>query len=263
MKSITLKAAKGKNSAEVKLYATLYEITSLRWKELQKWRLMDSGIGGDQEAITMHEERIAMFEQAGETTYANQEKLHLHNCRFLIEKGIKPRNRAFACLVDSIGNKTCNDLSGDGLDGVLSQLTAMGMTGQQIDEMLTDIIKNMEQERKYIDPENPIESPEESCRDELYRQCMAACDFIITDDPVHLQTMNEVHEWFIKTLRPPSLNLNSPYNQLSEMDRQYAQLSAWLRTEGIQDPDRLTVFDMQQHLQFFQKRYEKQQQKHL
>lgn len=80
-------------------------------------------------------------------------------------------------------------------------------------------------------------------------------------DKKWLEIANESQEWIFKFMQPPRLQLHKADNELTQIDRDFSQLCTWLQTEGIVQPERLSVYDLEQRLIFFQKRYAKQNRK--
>lgn len=67
----------------------------------------------------------------------------------------------------------------------------------------------------------------------------------------------EASEAIYKFMQPPALNLAKANNAIDNLDREFSHLCAWLQTEGVPDPQNLSMYDLEQYLLFFQKRYDK------
>lgn len=249
--------AQATETLTVRYYASLDELPAYRWKEARKWMLVEGGIGGDLPAIHNRFLRMGMFLAGDKIPYAGQERRHLHNAFYILLKGITPRWRAFACLIQSLNNESCCDLSEDGLDRALATLYDYGIGAGQLDQLLSAVMDQLNKEWLSIDPEEVRDSHDSSMHEELERRRRAVCRYILTGDADQLNVLEEVQELLYKTLRPAALNLASTHNDLINMDREFAQLCTWLKTEGINDPQNMPVWELQQHFQFFKERYSK------
>ena len=143
----------GKQQTIAVLYNSLHELPAHRWKEMQKWLIVESGIGGDLHSIDKHHQRLMVFLEAGKLNDAQNEMLLLRNNYFLLLQGIKPKWKAFACLVARMDGVDCDDLSEEGLDRVLARLSEYHkVSGPLIEQTLDDIKKNWIPNEKPLTP---------------------------------------------------------------------------------------------------------------
>lgn len=113
----------------VRLYDSADELPIVRFQRMQKYLLIDAGIGGDIEAFDRHTEKIRRYLAQGKTEQAGQELSNLRQCVFMVQSELNPGHRAFACLVESIDGERTEDLSDAGLERVLRMLG--GMTARE------------------------------------------------------------------------------------------------------------------------------------
>lgn len=125
------------------LYDSYHELPAHRWKEFQKWLIMESGIGGDINAIDRHHQRLVAFLQGGKVLDALNEAVHLRTNYYLMLQGINPTWNAFACLVKQIDGEQCDDITMDGLERTLAKLSKYkGVSAHMMESVCADIKKN-------------------------------------------------------------------------------------------------------------------------
>ena len=110
----------GKHTVE--MYDAIDEMSIVRFHKYQKLLLIDAGVGADIAAFDQRLEKTRRYLLSGKPDKAQAELANLRQSIFLIQSGINPRHRAFAVLVKRLDGKDCEDLSDEGLEGLLVKL---------------------------------------------------------------------------------------------------------------------------------------------
>ena len=107
---------------KVRMYDAIEELPIVRFQKLQKYVLIDAGVGSDIEAFDRHVEKMRRYMGQGKADLAQQEMENLRQCVFMIQTEASPKMLAFAVLIESIDGEKVTDLSDDGLRGVIRKL---------------------------------------------------------------------------------------------------------------------------------------------
>lgn len=110
------------NKKIVKVYDSIDEMPIVNFQKYNKYLLIDSGIGSDADDIDAHAVKIAKYIKANDSRKALQELQNMRQNMHMVNSEISPKYLAFAALIHSIDGKEVNDLSDDGLKGLLQDL---------------------------------------------------------------------------------------------------------------------------------------------
>ena len=135
----------------VEIYDAIDELPIIRFQKYQKLLLIDAGVGGDINAFDQRLEKAGRFLAMGKTEEAGKELANLRQNVHLIQSEINPRHLAFAVLVKSVNGKGCDNLSDDGLRGVLDLLK---------DAPVKDVTARLDAVKKKIDTELRLYFPQ-------------------------------------------------------------------------------------------------------
>lgn len=125
----------------VRLYDTIDEMPIARFHRLEKYLLIDAGIGGDIASFDLRLDKMRRYMAKGKSDLAMQEAQNLRQCVYLIQSGLNPKHRAFAVLVESIDGEKMDDLSDSGLERVQERLK--DMTVAEAESMLGSVKKKI------------------------------------------------------------------------------------------------------------------------
>ena len=110
------------NGHAVRLYDSIDELPMVRFHKYNRMLLVDAGIGSDITAFDGHIERVVCYIRKGDNENAAKELDNLRQNVFMIMTGQSVNDLSFACLVESIDGKACDDLSPEGLGKVVKVL---------------------------------------------------------------------------------------------------------------------------------------------
>ena len=127
---------RGLKKLKVKLYDNIDQLPIERFNKANKYWMLHDNIGssiGDFDKI--HYSKLALL--AGDKEKCLAELANLRIMIFNIMNEINVEHLSFACLVHSINDKECDDLSDNALEGTLKRLSDMGLTQEGLKKKLT------------------------------------------------------------------------------------------------------------------------------
>ena len=110
------------NGKKVRLYDSIDSLTIERFHVYNRMLLVDGGIGSDIRDFDAHIEKVVRYIRNNDRENAAKEMENLRQNVYMVLEGQNVRHMSFACLVQSINGKECDDLSPEGLKAVLEQL---------------------------------------------------------------------------------------------------------------------------------------------
>lgn len=110
------------NGKRVRLYDSIDELPIVRFHKYNRMLLLDAGIGSDISDFDAHIEKVVRWLKKGDNENAAKEMENMRQNVYIILSEQSVRHLSFACLVESIDGKPCDDLSPEGLTKVLHQL---------------------------------------------------------------------------------------------------------------------------------------------
>lgn len=108
---------------KVEIYDAIEDLPILRFHKYNKMLLIDAGIGSDLSDFDKHIEKIIGFLNGKTPEMAVTELENMRQNLYFMQSHISPRCLAFATLVKSIDGKVCNDLSDEGLQKIIQELS--------------------------------------------------------------------------------------------------------------------------------------------
>ena len=138
------------NGKKVRLYDSIDELPIVRFHKYNRMLLIDAGIGSDISDFDAHIEKVVRWIRKGDNENAAKEMENMRQNIYMVMSEQSVRHLSFACLVESIDGKVCDDLSPDGLEAVLKQL---GGTAKK------DITTESSEVKKKIDDELSLYFP--------------------------------------------------------------------------------------------------------
>lgn len=80
---------------------------------------------------------------------------------------------------------------------------------------------------------------------------MAQLDFIATEDEKHLKQIQNIDEYFASLIKPKNFE-DTADNILIKNRKEFQAICAALMINGIQDPEKLTIFKFFSLIEFFE-----------
>lgn len=101
---------------KVTIWDSVEEMPIVRWNKMQKFLMIEGAAGGGIEGLVARLNKInALMKEEKHEKRVNAEVMDIIQGIRFAESGINPKSMAFACLVASIDERMCNDISDEGL----------------------------------------------------------------------------------------------------------------------------------------------------
>ena len=124
----------------ITIHNNIKQLPITRYNEVQKYLLMESGVGSDMGAVGTRFARLHAFLAEGKIDEAKKEAENLHFTHYTILERINFKSYAFCCLIESINETKVTDYSEDGIRAILDMLNATDLTFEILEDKL-DIVK--------------------------------------------------------------------------------------------------------------------------
>lgn len=122
MKTVTL------NGNVLELHDDITEIVITRFQALNRYAVVDAGVGADIASFDLHLQNIVRLAIAGDNAGMKKEVENIRQCLHLVLSGHNPELLSFACMVHSVNGVACTGESEPELTAVLKQLARKGLT---------------------------------------------------------------------------------------------------------------------------------------
>lgn len=127
----------------VTLFESSSKLPESRRVECDYYTLINSAVGSTMADVDRHFQPLVMLVD-GDDPQALLDGLN--NLRYLfynlLYKQLSPRSLALACLVDTVDGKKWDDYSPEGLELLVRGLSDMGLTDEDVEQLLPDVKKN-------------------------------------------------------------------------------------------------------------------------
>lgn len=100
---------------KIERFDNIDEIPTERFFTYNRMLLLDSGIGGDMEAIDNHISRIAGFVARDKKKEATQELMNMRSSFYFVIENLNPKHLSYAALVHKVDGVLVTDFSDDNL----------------------------------------------------------------------------------------------------------------------------------------------------
>lgn len=133
-----------KEGHTITLYNNVKQLPVNRYNEVQKYLLMDSGVGSDMEAIQSRYARLYAFLAEKKIEEAQKEAENMYYTHYSILEAINYKSYAFCCLISEINGEAISDYSEDGIRAILKKLEGIDLSQYDIESSI-DIVKKKSQ----------------------------------------------------------------------------------------------------------------------
>jgi hypothetical protein len=86
----------------------------------------------------------------------------------------------------------------------------------------------------------------------LRDKVIAECNFVTSGQDNYLQVIKNVNDYFLTLIVPKNLDGNNKNNVVIQFQVQFSELCIALMSNGIPDPETMTVFRFYSALKFFE-----------
>ncbi|RSK50116.1 hypothetical protein [Hymenobacter rigui] len=232
---------------QLQYYQSILELPVARHLEYQCYAALQNGVGSTEEDAQRHEQLAARFDtRPGKEQQQFLSLSNAHYARHFAEVSYSPERLAFAVLVASIDGVPTMDISEEGLQRLLNQLTVCGLTPEHITQALASVQEAFGDELAVHFPARFDTDADEVTRaSHLKRRVLALCDYLLSADPTALQTVEQMDNALLDMLEPAVFETGDPQNTLVLRRRAFGQLCSVLAENGVAAPEQLTLFQFQ------------------
>jgi len=130
----------GKHTVQV--YNAIDELPTERFFTYNRMMLLDSGIGGDLDAIDTHITKAMKYVQLGKKDEAQQVLMNMRTSFYFVMENLNPKHLSYAALVYSIDGKVQHDFSDEALRAMVTQFSSWGANKSYYDTAIEVVKKN-------------------------------------------------------------------------------------------------------------------------
>lgn len=91
----------------------------------------------------------------------------------------------------------------------------------------------------------------------MMRKIKAQHNYISNSDDKFLSLINSVNEYLSKVDQPKNFNYSDPNNYISSFRKSFSHICTSLEELGINNPSKLTVFDFNSKVEYFERKFKK------
>jgi hypothetical protein len=165
---------------KVEIYDAIEDLPILRFHKYNKMLLIDAGIGSDLSDFDKHIEKIIGFLNGKTPEMAVTELENMRQNLYFMQSHISPRCLAFATLVKSIDGKVCNDLSDEGLQKIIQELS--DVSNKEMTAQLEAVKKKIDEELRLYFPKLFEDTTLKEYYDRLKRRTVIILQTIINGE---------------------------------------------------------------------------------
>lgn len=235
---------------KVRLYQSIEELPMDRFHKYNKFLLLDAGIGSDIQDFDNHIERVVKYIRKGEKDNAAKEMENMRLNIYLILQEQSVKDMSFACLVESIDGKTCDDLSEEGLKNVLQTLG--GVPRKDVAAELEATKKKIETELQTYFPDMFDDSTVKEYYDTLKQRTVQILDGIADGTLNDRQkVIDELTDRMILYVKPRSFQGSTSAE--IEHDKNYESLCLTIQKQTGANPKQMTTLEFYNAYEYVRK----------
>lgn len=131
------------NHTKISLYTSIKELPIETSKKFQHYLLQDVGIGNTIHDVDEHLSRLMEFLKADKKDDAVEEAKNLRYNLFTMLSQWHFKSLSFACLVREYNGKGVEDYSPEGLNKLIDELSAAGLSESMVEDTIDEVKKNL------------------------------------------------------------------------------------------------------------------------
>lgn len=228
----------------IQVYNDIKQLPIGRYNELQKYLLLDGGVGSTIEDVGARYSRLHAYLAEKKIDEAKKEAENLYYTHYSILEKLNYRSRAFCCLVYSVQGLVLEDYTEDGIKTTLSILEETDLTQDLLERTLHAAKKKISDDLALFFPRSfPLNGDIEfyallKKKMELTAE-LIECDF---KDEKKIAERDAITNKIYTSNAPNNYRSNDESNALVELDRNFGFLSSMLESNGALIDDSTTCF---------------------
>ena len=244
------------------LYKSINELPIKRYQLLQKYSLIDAGIGSTYDDVIRHLTRMDDFIGVKDIESINTERENmLMNFNFMLtEQYVK--SYVFACLIKKIDGELI-EVTDDSIDDIVEMLELSDITVGMIDDITKLQKKNFNNELAIKLPKLFGEYNEDEFLDnrieQIKIQWMAEVDLLIGENVEHSKAiLEQIKEDLLEQMRPYRFNEGDSSSIIHKREESFERLCYRLRKNNIQSPQDLSTYTFYSSILLIKEELDKQ-----
>lgn len=135
------------NGSRVIIYDSIEEMPILRYRDFNKYLMIDAGVGSDLESVISHTSTMERFAGKKDFNRLVKEFNNFRQALLFIVTGVSPKYDCFCCLVKELNGKEYpNELSRDDIEEIKEELNNKGLSFKKVKGLISDIKKKFDRE---------------------------------------------------------------------------------------------------------------------
>lgn len=242
----------------VKLYDDIADLPIRRFHKYNKLLLVDAGIGSDLADFDAHIEKVVRYINDGEKEAAGQELMNMRQNLYAVQSELSPKFSAFACLVASVDNVPCDDISDDALQATLGMLNDVSF--KELTAQIGAVKKKIDEDLQTYFPHSFDNASAKEYYDQLKRRTVLILQDIIEGE-ANLKTKREIERLtneLIMYIRPKSYEGKESVE--IKYDKQFESMCLILSKNLHVNPKEFTVLEFFNAYEFTEDEAKRQRQ---
>ena len=234
----------------VELYDSIEELPIVRFHKYSKMSLVDAGIGSDITDFDRHIAKAMALAKGKTPADAAVELENLRQSVYFIQNNLSPKYLSFAALVKSIDGRPCEDLSDEGLQKVVDELSQA--PHGKMTALLDAVKKKIEEELRLYFPKLFDDAREKEYYDTLRRRTALILEKIekgSADDGVGEEIESLAEE--LATFYRPHVFTGTESVEIQH-DKSFGSVCLLMSQNLHVDPKRFTVMEYYNALSYMQ-----------
>ncbi len=231
------------NKTVIKYYSSAKECPMDRYTELQKWLVIESGIGSNIESINARYLRLRAFIEEGRYADALIENENAFKATISALEGVSYISMAFACLVAAVGGETCDDITESGLQTTVQKIIKSGITYQELSDVVDEVKKKIQDELNQYYPNilNTTDNLIYVSRMKGYILSVADCYANLDPSEEDKETLKHQYNWFLVDGGAKNFRGDSDENIVVLIDKNFINACSEMEDNGSINPHKYTV----------------------
>lgn len=222
---------------DLEIYDSIDELPVIRFHKYNKMLLIDSGIGSDLADFDSHVERAIRYCRT-KPELAAAELDNLRQNVYFIQQEISPKHLAFCVLVRSINGEPFNDLSDDGLKGLLERLNQA--SNKEMTAHLETVKKKIDDELSVYFPKVFDDATIKEYYDQLRKRTLLILESIIKGESKESE-IDEITGLLLTFAKP--MIFHGEHSTEIQYDKQFESMCLLLSQQLHVNPKKFTLME--------------------